>query len=418
MRKPTLISAVLIFGSCLLAVSGVRAENWSRFRGPNGTGVSADKDIPVQWTDKDLLWKTAIPGRGHSSPIVWDNKVFIQSAEKDGSQRLLLCIDAKDGKIIWTQKVPGDKAKTHNLNNLAASTPATDGERVYTLFWNGKEVAVHAFDMKGEQVWKEVLGSFKSQHGAGTSPVVYGDKVYVNFDQDGSAKIVALDAKTGKLAWQKTRQAFRACYSSPFMLDKPDGGKELVVLSTAGLGAYDPKTGDESWKWVWDWKGSKEALRTVSSPVVSNGMIFGTSGSGGGSRCIFGVKLGSKTDQAKLVWDVRKTMPYVPSLLTLGDNLYWTGDKGVVGCTTAATGKEVWSENLNADFFASPVLIDGKVYAPSESGKVFVFQADTKYKLLGTSSLGESVMASPAVSNNRLFIRGDKSLFCIGKPEK
>src|SRR5262249_43809549 len=153
--------------------------NWPRFRGPNGSGTAADKDIPVAWTDKDILWKTALPGVGNSSPIVWGDRLFLQSASRDGKERMLLCVDANSGKVLWSKSAPGSRARIHPKNTLASGTPATDGERVYAAFWDGKHLSLAAYDFKGELLWNKDLGEFVSQHGAGHSPVVWRDHVYL-----------------------------------------------------------------------------------------------------------------------------------------------------------------------------------------------------------------------------------------------
>jgi outer membrane protein assembly factor BamB len=410
----------------LAVVSALHAANWPRFRGPNGAGVADDKDIPVRWTDKDgLLWKVAIPGEGHSSPVVWDDKVFLQSAAPDGKERWLLCLDAGSGKLLWQEKVPASSSRINPLNTLASSTPATEGERVYVVFWDGKEIELFAYDFKGKLQWKRDLGGFKSQHGAGTSPIVYNGVVYLNNDQDGSAAVLALDAKTGRDLWKAERKAFRTCYSVPFVHEKKDGA-ELIVASTAGITSYNPASGDVNWNFVWKFTGM--ALRTVSSPISGNGLVFATSGDGSGARATIAVKVGGKGDvtATNLAWERRDefNLPYVPCLLAYGDYVFSVTDldrgkrkRGMAACYQAKTGEEVWSEELGASFTASPILIDGKIYAVNDKGEVYVFEAGSKYKLLAKNPIGEPVSASPAVADGRLFIRGKEHLFCIGKAE-
>lgn len=413
--RPGHLALRCVLGSAwtfLLLLPAADGANWPRFRGPNGTGIAADKDIPVQWTDKEFLWKTPLPGSGNGSPIVWGDKLFLQAA--DTTSRMLLCLDVKDGKILWNRSVPGGTfAKINARNSLASSTPATDGERVYCYFWDGTTVALAAYDFQGNPLWQYNLGEFVSQHGAAASPMVVGDRVIVNNDQDGKAELVALEAKTGKPAWRASRQAFRACYSVPFLLER-DGKAELIAASTAGLTSYDPLTGTEHWKWVWNWSGQKMALRTVGSPVTSHGLIFVPSGDGSGARRLTAVDIVTK----KEVWDKdqKQGTPYVPCLLTHGDHLYWANDRGIAYCLEARTGKEVWNQRLTtAGISASPVLIDGKIYAVSEDGTVSVFAAAPTFQLLAKNSVPESVIASPAVADNRLFIRGKTTLYCIGK---
>jgi outer membrane protein assembly factor BamB len=407
----------LLLGCAAALAVPAHAADWPRFRGPNGTGVSDDANIPVTWNDQQgVRWKVAIPGAGNSSPIVWGDRLFLESAANDGSNRQLLCLDAATGRTIWTRSVPGGPALIHKKNSLASPTPATDGKRVYTLFWDGKDIALHAFDLDGKPLWHTDLGSFTSQHGAGHSPIVYDGKVYLANDQDGSAALVALDAETGRIAWQAKREAFRTCYSTPFVYDSPADGPELIVSSTSGVTGYDPKTGHENWHWHWAFTGM--ALRTVGSPVAGAGLLFANSGDGSGARHTVAVRPGSKGADTShnLVWEQKRDLPYVPCYLTRGTYLYSVTDKGMAGCREAATGKVVWHERLGGDVSASPLLIDGKVYACGEDGEVYVFAAEPTFRLLATNTIGEPITATPAVADGRLFIRGKNHLFCIARP--
>jgi outer membrane protein assembly factor BamB len=408
---------VLALGAFLAAAASAGADNWPRFRGTNGTGVAADKGVPVKWGAGDVLWKVELPGVGHSSPVVWGDRLFLQTSGTKGDGRSLLCLDANTGKQLWSREAPGGTARKHDRNTFASSTPATDGERVYAVFWDGRDVSLSAYDMKGEALWKRDLGGYTSQHGPGMSPAVYDGRVFVNDDQDGSAVLLAFDARSGKELWRAERKAFRACYSTPFLRQKPGGGDELIVASTAGITAYDPKTGGQNWGYDWTFSGM--ALRTVGSPVAGAGLIFASSGDGSNARSCIAVEPPAKSGgQPKLAWssEERRSFPYVPSLLVRGDYLYIVHDKGNVACHEAKTGAEVWSQRLQCLFSASPVLIDGKVYAPSEQGDVYVFEAAPTYKLLAKNSLGEPVFASPAVANGRLYVRGRQHLFCVGRP--
>jgi outer membrane protein assembly factor BamB len=396
------------------------AANWPRFRGPNGTGVAADKDVPIEFSDtKNVLWKTPIIGVGHSSPIVWGDRLFLETAP-DVTQRQLVCVDTTNGKILWSKSIAGGAAHVHKKSSHASSTPATDGERVYAAFWDGQHIFLTAFDFAGKQLWRRDLGSFTSQHGAGASPVVWQDKVFFNFDQDrgqdqgqdNPTAIMAFDAKTGKPLWEKKREGFRTCYSTPFVIEKPGVPAELIVGSTAGVTSYNPQTGAENWNWAWKHIGMP--LRTVGSPIAGDGLIFAAGGDGNGSRHTVALKPGPK---AAVVWEKNKGkfLPYVPTMLVQGEHLYFVSDSGVATCYVAKTGEEVWSRNLSDSFTSSPVLIDGKVYAANELGDVYVFPAEPTFKQLARNKLGEKIVASPAVANNRLYIRGENNLFCIGK---
>jgi outer membrane protein assembly factor BamB len=410
----------IAFVSFLSFADFSQAGDWPRFRGPNGTGIANDKEVPVKWTNENILWKTALPGLGHSSPIVHSGRVLLESADADGKERWLLCLDAAKGEILWKTPSPGERAKKHNLNSFASSTPTCDGQRVYAAFWDGKHIHLGAFALKdGKPLWQKDLGSFTSQHGFGHSPIIVDGKVILPNDQDGSAVLLAFDAASGEQLWKTERKAFRACYSTPFVEVKANGDKELIVASTAGLAGYNPADGKANWWYTWQF--ARSPLRTVGSPVRAGNVVIATSGDGAGDRDIIAVKLGGKGELGSdhLAWQNRKNypFPYVPCLLVHGDYLYSVHDKGVASCHAANSGEEVWNERLDpSGFTASPILVDGKIYAIANNGTVHVFEAATQFKRLAANKLGERVSSTPAVSDNRLFIRGDKHLFCIGKP--
>jgi outer membrane protein assembly factor BamB len=396
----------------ILAFSGA---DWPRFRGPNGTGIAADRDVPVKWTAENILWTTSLPGSSHSSPIVVKGKVYLLSATQ--TQRLLVCIDAIKGNQLWTKTVPGKVGRTHRKSSLASATPCSDGEKVYCVFWDAKNVGLYAYDLAGKLVWQRGLGAFTSQHGPGFSPIVYGGKVIVNNDQDGKATLQAFDAKTGEPAWSVKRTAFRACYSTPFVLEEGTAGPELIVASTAGLTGYNPADGKEVWNYTWSHTGM--ALRTVGSPVADDGLVFLGAGDGSGARGMIAVKLGGKGDVSKthLAWDKDSDTPYVPSMLAYKGHVYTITDDGRATCYEGKSGKELWRRRLGSTVSASPVLIDGKVYSIDEKGEVFVFEArPEECKVLARNRLDEAVSSTPAVSNGRLYIRGARHLICVGKP--
>lgn len=407
------LSLVLLL-LCGAAIAAADVPNWPRFRGPNGAGIAAGQDIPVEWTDRDTLWRVPLPGRGNSSPVVWGDRLFIQSATP--TERLLLCLRVADGRELWRQTLPGVKAHTHDRNSLASSTPATDGERVYALFWDGKGISLAAYDFEGKRLWSRELGGFKSQHGVGQSPMVHAGKVYLANDQDGSSVLLAFEAATGKPLWGVPRTPFRSCYSTPFILERPGQPPELVVASTEGITGYNLDSGTRTWDWTWKFDGM--ALRTVASPIAAGGLILASSGDGNGMRHTVAVKPGGPSDGGKgsLVWESKRAyLPYVTGMLARGEHVYFVSDKGFAHCHRLDTGAAVWEENLNCGITASPVLIDGKIYAASETGDVFVLAAEPTFKLLAKNPLGEPVSATPAVAGRRLFVRGQEHLFCIGR---
>jgi outer membrane protein assembly factor BamB len=404
---------------------------WDRFHGPNGTGTSDDKEIPVKFgPNENMIWKVALPGVGNSSPIVWGKNLFLQSASKNGKQRSLLCLDTADGKIRWQKSIPAAFAKIRADSSLASSTPTTDGQAVYVSFWDGQGIVLAAYDFQGNALWSKNLGPFNSQHGAGASPILYKDKLILANDMDKDdfttrvpnerpSMLIAFDKRTGRLIWEVPRVAERACYSAPFLRHGP-GQKEpeLVVTSTTAVTGYNIETGAKLWEARgWQEHVLKAPMRTVASPALAGDILCVCSG-GDAGRFAIGLALPGRdsTDAPRRVWENRKDFPYVPSPVTRGEHIYFVNDAGFAGCYHAPTGKRVWFERLaDAGFHSSPVLIDGKVYATSVAGDVYVFAAEPTFRLLARNELGEVVRATAAVADGRVYIRGERHLYCIGK---
>jgi len=408
----------------LLADVG-RADNWPRFRGPNGDGQATGKDIPNEFSEKNgIAWKLKIPGKGNSSPIIWENKLFLQTSSDDGRERFLLCIDVTKPAILWQRSIPGSKAHIHAKNSWASSTPATDGELVVASIWDGENVSLWAYNFKGEPAWSLPMGPFVSQHGPAASPILYKDFVFFNNDMDKKATLYCINKKTGKIVWSKERDPFRACYSAPFILESQKSEPELIVTNSNAITGYEPATGKVLWDWKWDWSGAKKKgfpLRTISATLHWNGILFSGSGDGGGDRMLTAVSIHGESDSAKpkKIWDSIKDFPYVPCLLEKDNQLFFVNDAGFVGCYDPKEGKRNWYERADSGktaFSASPILVDDRIFAVSEEGDVYVFAADAKgFRRLGKSGLGEMVRATPAVADGRMYIRGAHHLFCIGK---
>lgn len=409
----------------VLTASLAHADNWPRFRGPNGNGTATGKDIPSSFAEgKGILWKLPIPGKGNSSPVIWDNHLFLQSATPDGGERFLICIDLTKPEVLWQRSIPGSKAKTHDKNTLASATPVTDGKHVYAAFWDGSDVSLHAYTFKGDAVWSIPLGPFVSQHGAGASPVLYKDMLFFDNDMDKKSTLYCLDKNNGKILWKKDRLPFRACYCAPFLLEGQGGTAELVVCNSHNITGLEPETGKVLWNWKWDWSTVKKKdfpLRTIAAPLHVDGLLLACSGDGGGDRLMTAVALNGSGADAKpeKVWENKKDFPYVPNLLQSKGHVFFVNDGGFVGCYEPKKGKRMWFERADPDklaFTASPVLIDDRIFAISEEGHVYVIAADSKeFRLIAKNALGEMVRSSPAVADGRLYIRGARHLFCIGK---
>ncbi len=401
-------------GLLLLSTTALAAD-WTRFRGPNGTGT-ANGPLP-DINPKAPRWKVEIPGKGVSSPIVVNGKVFLQTGSSDGTKRLLLCLDAATGKTEWTKEVLGQKAKAHAKNSMASGTPASDGTLVYCLWWDGDAMSLAAYDFAGNEKWSHSLGSYRSDHGAGHSPAVYDGTVYVNLDGSadlgGSAALLAFDAQTGQKKWAVDRRAHRASYSTPFLWERPGKGAEVVVGTTTEVTGYDAATGKTNWAFEMKWPAGKMPLRVVGSPLTVGDMVVCYTGDGGGARYTVGID--PNGGAPKKLWDLSKNTPYVPCMLTKNGLLFWTTDNGLAACAEAKTGKVLWEERLGAvDVTASPILAGDEILAFVDKGQFFVFKADREFDLVRKGDLGQPVSASPALVDGRLYVRGATHLFCFG----
>jgi outer membrane protein assembly factor BamB len=397
----------------LLASAVADAQEWTRFRGPNGTGVSESKSIPVTWTEKDFKWRVKIAGESHSNPVAWGDHLFLESAV--GTERMLLCLKKSDGGEVWSKKYPMSTNPKHRLNSFASSTPTVDAERVYGMFADATDFFVKAWDHSGKEVWSSNLGPFKAQHGLGASPVVYDGKLIVTNDQDGESFIVALDVKTGKPVWKTPRRNTEqsTAYGTPTILERKGMPTQILTTSAVhGISALDAKTGAMLWEAkVFD-------KRAVSSPVVVGDLVFGSCGSGGGGNYVAAVKLGGKGDvtSSHLAYTVKASAPYVPTPVASGDRIYWVSDDGVASCVEASTGRVVWKERLTdrVAWYGSPVLIDGRIYAVSSKGEVVVLAAADEFKILARNPAGEGSHSTPCVDGDRLYLKTFTHLVCLG----
>ena len=409
-------------------VAGDTAKHWNRFRGPNAAGVSDDKRIPLAFKpSENLVWKAELPGVGNSSPIVWGEHLFVHTTSKDGKQRSLVCLDSKTGKVRWQQTIAAAFVKVRPDSSLASATPTTDGKTVYVPFWNGKNVVLFAYDFDGKEVWHKDLGEFNSQHGPGASPILYKNKLILAHDMDKEdfvskapnprpSFLMAFDKGTGQLLWETPRKAEFTSYSAPFLRQRPGQEPELVVTSGTAVTGYNTQNGEKLWEHKdWQLHAIKNPMRTVATPAMNGDILCVCSGSATGRMAIGLALPGSSGGMLQQLWENRKDFPYVPCPLTRGEHFYFVNDIGVAGCYEAKTGKRVWFERLGeGGFHSSPLLIDGKVYAISIPGDLYVFAAEPKFQLVGRSELGEPVRATPAVANDRLYVRGERHLFCIG----
>ncbi|MGY8768949.1 MAG: outer membrane protein assembly factor BamB family protein [Pirellulales bacterium] len=399
-----------------LMVASVDAQEWTRFRGPNGSGVSNDESIPAKFTSKDFSWKVKLPGLGHSSPVVWGNKLFLLSAVVENATRYVLCLDADSGKTLWKKEFGSTSHHLHTKNSFASCTPAVDKDRVYVAWSTDTETTLMALNHQGEILWDIDLGSWVSQHGFGTSPVLHDGKVYLSLMQlgdpaklrdkrPGESRLVAIDQQTGNMVWQVPRESEVTSYAVPCIYKDETGRDLLICISTAhGIAAHDPKIGTE----VWSTK--LFSMRTVASPVIINGLIFGSTGSGGGGNYVVGIKPG-KNPEVKIRLD--RSAPYVPTPVANGKLGFFWYDKGIVTCIDTESGEKLWQKRVGGNFSGSPICVAGKLYCMSEEGDLVVLSATKNYEELNRISLGESSYSTPAVAGGKLYLRTFSHLICV-----
>ena len=406
----------------VLSVGIASGQEWTRFRGPNGSGVSAEKSIPTHLSDAHVRWKVELPGVGHSSPVLWGEKVFITTTGDNEGGISALCLDAKDGRTIWKKDFPLRPFQRHKFNSFASSTPAVDAERVYILYNEPGRFILAALDHSGKLVWERDFGAFLSQHGSAISPMVHEGMVIVGNEQGDSNSIkenaraksfiVAVNAKDGKTVWQTPRETLSVAYSTPCVFEK-DGKTALIFNSEAhGIYAVNPSDGKVLW-------GVDKAFdkRCVSSPVVAGDIILGSCGSGGGGSFVTAVKAPTNGGEPTLAYHARKSAPYVPTPVAVGGLAWLWSDAGVLTCIDVKSGEAKYVERVGGNFFGSPIWVDGRLFAVSTSGELAVVEASDTFKVLHRFPLGELCHTTPAVALGRMFVRTEKHLWCFGGPK-
>jgi outer membrane protein assembly factor BamB len=360
-------------------------ENWPAWRGPRGDGTSLEKNVPVEWSaTENVLWKVPIPGKGHASPIVWGDRIFVVTALQQ--HRLLLCLSRSNGDILWQRVVlEAPLEKLHALNSHASSTPATDGEKVYVSFLDRDKMFVAAYDFDGNEVWAVRPGVFSSRHGYCSSPILWKDKVLVNGDHDGPAYLIALNRATGETIWKTPRPNRTRSYCAP-ILRHIDGRNQMILAGNLCVASYDPDTGTQHW--IID--GPTEQY--VASLVYNGELLFMTCGFP--DHFIQAIRP-----------DGRGNDPY----------FLVVSDTGVATCFEATSGKSQWRERLGPHFSASLVTANGLAYFLSDKGVMIIVRPGPQFEVVERNDIGEDMRASPAISDGQMFLRGVKNLYCIGK---
>ncbi len=405
---------VMTLLASVCATAPTLAQDWPRFRGPNGSGLGTAASLPAEFSEKDYNWKIELPGSGHSSPVAWGDRVFVTATPAGTAKRVILCVSAKDGKTLWSKEYETGAFRQHSDNSYTSMSPAVDAERVY-FWWGSPEgsglVALDQAD--GREVWKRDLGTFVSQHGPGASPILAGDTVVLNFDQDQPPSfLIGLDAKTGKDRWKYEHPGTASSASTPCLLKNPDGKTEVILISrTVGMTAVDVATG----KLTWEMAGLMPK-RCVASPIVTpGGLVIGQCGEGQAESFVYAVKPGSGGKPPEKVYEVIRTGGYVPSPIAIGDLLFLWKENGLVTCLRAATNEQLWSERVEGPFYGSPVAVGGRLYNITRRGDLVVLGAGEKFEKIARIPLGEGSFATPAVHRGSMLLRTFTHLISVGK---
>jgi outer membrane protein assembly factor BamB len=409
--KPLSVMIVLVV---LCINTRVRAENWDRFRGPNGAGQSEAAGIPSEWTAANYLWKKSLPGVGHSSPVVWGGRLFVTSGDPDSGEQIVLAFDAKNGEPLWEKRFASHPYSMHRDNSYATSTPAADADQLYVLRLDGDRVTLVALSHDGGEVWRRQVGSLVEQHGFGTSPIVVGETVCVANETENAddSMVTGVDRASGEIRWTVPRGAGKTSYATPCVW-KTTAGRELLVMSSMGSGvtAYDPASGEI----VWQVLENELPDRCVSSPIVAAGLVIVSCGSGNNGLQLIALRPSENGEPPEEAYRLRQGVPNIPTPVAAGDLLFLWHDRGTVSCLDAATGESHWRKRVSGMFHSSPVRIGKRIFGLSKEGEVIVLAADKQYKLLARNSLGERCQATPAVADNRLYYRTESSLVCLGE---
>ncbi|MDW8265675.1 MAG: PQQ-binding-like beta-propeller repeat protein [Gemmataceae bacterium] len=396
----------------LLVASPLSAENWPAWRGPRGDGTSTETGLPIHWSaTENIAWKVPLPGKGHSSPIVWEDRIFVTTCVEDQGQRQLVCLDRRTGRMRWQQTVlEAPLEGKHRLNSYASSTPATDGQRVFVTFLQAPNVQVACYDFDGRRLWMKSPGKFFSKHGFCSSPILYKDLVIVNCDQDAEAYIVALEKSTGTERWRIDRPNRTRSYCPPLIVEAA-GKTQMVLSGSLCVASYDPDTGRQHW--IID--GPTEQF--VASLVYAHDVLFLTYGFP--KLGIMGIRPDGQGNvtQTHVLYNDPRGGGYVPSPVAAGNWFFNVTDKGIASCREARTGKLVWLERLGKSHSASPVAAQGLLYFPDDQGNVWVVKASDRFEVVAKNPLGDECYASPAVSQGRLYFRTLHSLWCVGPAE-
>jgi outer membrane protein assembly factor BamB len=386
-------------------------EDWPGWRGPRGDGTSLETGVPTKWSgSENVTWKTPIPGKGHSSPVIWGERIFLTTAIAESKDRLLLSLDRKTGKILWSETVVTAPLEAKQPeNSYASSTPVTDGEKVYVAFLDGKDVVVAAYDFSGKRQWIVRPGRFDSGWGFCHSPVLFDGKVLIACCGQKTGFIAALSPSDGRAAWRIEPTRLAQAFSSPLVREMA-GRAQMIVPTNSLITSYDPKDGAALWT------VSGPSKEYVATPVFHEKTGLLLCASSWPVKVLVAINPDGQGDvtKRKVVWQTKDGAPYVPSPIAVGDYYLTSSSKQELYCYDAASGNVLWKKEGVGQHHASPVAVDGMVYFLNDEGVMHVVKAGPKFELVAKNELGEETYASPAISRGQIFLRGFHNLYCIG----
>ncbi|MDZ4817959.1 MAG: PQQ-binding-like beta-propeller repeat protein, partial [Planctomycetota bacterium] len=405
MNRHALVIVLLTICTCMFAAAPhAYGENWPEFRGPTADGHSTATNLPLKWSEQEnIRWKIPIPGKAWSSPVVWDNLIWLTTALEDGTEMRVMAIDLQSGKVVhdiqlWEIK---DPQYAHATNSHASSTPAIEAGRLYAHFGSNGTAAVDT--RTGAVLWKRLDLECDHHRGAASSPIIFENLLILTFDGFDVQFLIALNKETGETVWKVDRNIhpatldgdYKKAYGTPRILKI---GEELQLISpSAGATvAYDPRTGKELWRVL------SGGMNAAARPLFGNGMIYATTAAGGWQ--LFAMRPGGHGDISKshVEWKYAKAVPTRSSPLLNDDRIYMVNDTGIISCVNAKTGKSVWVERVGGNFSSSPIYADGKIYFFNETGTALVLKPADNYELLATNELSEGMMASPVAVDGSL----------------
>ena len=376
------------------------AQEWTRFRGPNGAGLGVAEKFPAELSERDFFWKIELPGRGHSSPVVWGERIFVTSNPAETTQRVVSCVSAVDGKTLWKKEYATGGYRQHSDNNYAAATPAVDAERVYFHWASPEASGLVALDQKdGRELWKVDLGPFLAKHGPGTSPIVFEDLVILDFDQDeGKSFLLAVDVKTGKTRWRRPHEGTKSSASTPCIFTPKSGAPQIITESfSTGVVASDARTGAVVWQFP-----SIMTKRCVSSPFVTpGGLIIAQCGEGRAESFVEAVRPAADGKSAEKAYKVLRVGGYVPTPIAVGEL------QRLIGALRA--------KGVEGAFYGSPICVNQRLYNMTMRGDLVVLAVGEKFQPPQRLALGEGSHATPAVSGGRMYLRTFTHLIAVGR---